>query len=60
MTQRQSAAIVNANLLADDNSAAKGFGCCVTDCLLGLRAMVLYSLFPHDKTFWAAIRNPLW
>jgi hypothetical protein len=39
---------------------AEPYPCCCPNPFLWLRALVLYTLFPHDKSIWANLRSPLW
>ena len=43
-----------------DKMTADPYPCCCPNPITWLRATVLYTLFPHDKSIWANLRSPAW
>ena len=43
-----------------DKIFAEPYTCCSPNPVLWLRAQILYTLFPHDKSIWANLRSPIW
>jgi hypothetical protein len=39
---------------------APPYACCCPNPFTWSRALLLYTLFPHDKSIWANIRSPVW
>jgi len=39
---------------------ADPYPCCCPNPCIWTRALILHTLFPHDKSFWANTRNPVW
>ncbi len=40
--------------------AAPSPPCCKPNCASWLRAKVLYTLFPHDRSVWSQLQDPWW
>merc|ERR1711871_244960 len=34
-------------------------GCCRPNCYRWLRAWILYTMFPHDRSIWKQLKNPV-
>jgi hypothetical protein len=39
---------------------AEPYPCCCPNPFTWTRALILYTLFPHDKSIWANLRSPIW
>jgi hypothetical protein len=56
-------AVLHKNPMDAGKMVASSPGCCegglCSSCAC-VRAFVLYTLFPHDQSIWAMVKNPWW
>ena len=52
-------AIMDTDVHVKDRIMVDDPRCCKPNCYRWLRAWVLYTMFPHDKSIWKQLKNPI-